>query len=623
MGRTIEGSSIRSIITLVLHIRPVTKIAISTVITLFLGIALCGVCPSYATAGENSLLVNSSVSPLPMWSSLDEESDSSFDMASGSIQVSKAEISNHCLRFDGTNDWLDMIDLEIQGDYTLEAWVFLVGLMNASDAIVGQVGLGQDVNCHDGYWRWYAPPGPNQFGDRVIARTQMQQNTWTHVALTRHNGTLRLLLNGVVDATGYGTESFIPKAIGRGNDGYGIYGFLEGKMDEIRIWNIYRDDEQISSNYWHPLTGPEPGLVAYWNFDEGAGQVAHDLSGNGNDAPLGTTLDVEVSDPTWIQSDIPGWLDIIPTPTQTPVPPTPTLSPTVTETATPTNGVPSQPLVVVEPEIPNTMDDLFCNVTGSIDPEGDPVLFSYSWYCNGEMITGENMEALTGPSLSHVYTTKGDTILCVVTPSDGIQAGPQGSDSVTILNSPPTAPTLRLLPEAPKPSDGLAVWIEQQSTDADGDFIAYLFEWYDSVNGADWTLRPELSGNESPFVQGQPEISRNYTQAGDYWRVVVTPVELLGKASGPIAKISGSEKQTTKVIGESASASIFVLPDFQEDGAINSQDLVILMQVWHRRKGDLPSSLRPAFFEARDSSDQRVGKDFLLKMASGCWKFQE
>jgi hypothetical protein len=623
MGRPLEGSSISSITTFFLNNHPITPIATSVVNTLFLAIAFWGVFPSCTTAGENSLLVNSGGSPSTMWSSWVGESDSSLDLASMSIQVSKSETSNHCLRFDGTNDWLDMIDLEIQGDYTLEAWVFLVGLMNASDAIVGQVGLGQDVNCHDGYWRWYAPPGPNQFGDRVIARTQMRQNTWTHVALTRHDGSLRLLLNGVVDATGYGPESFIPKAIGRGNDGYGIYGFLEGKMDEIRIWNIYRDDEQISSNYWHPLTGPEPGLVAYWNFDEGAGQVAHDLSGNGNDAPLGTTLDVETSDPTWIQSDIPGWSEIIPTPTQTPIPPTPTLSPTVTATATPTNGVPSQPLVVVEPEIPTTLDDLYCSVTGSIDPEGGPVLFTYSWYCNGELITGVNMEPMTGPSLSHVYTTKGDTVLCVVTPFDGIQAGPQGSDSVTIINSPPTAPAIRLLPEVPTPSDGLAVWIEQQSTDADGDYIAYLFEWYDSSTGADWTLRPELSGNESPFVQGQPEISRNYTQAGDYWRVVVTPVELLGKTSGSEAQISGSDKQTTKVFGESASASILVLPDFQEDGGINSQDLVILMQVWQKRKGDLPSSLRPVFFEPRDSSDLRVGKEFLLKMAGGCWKYQE
>ena len=539
------------------------------------------------------------------------------------ISTSLATPVSYCLQFDGTNDWLDMVDLEIEGDFTLEAWVFLVGLINASDAIVGQVGLGQDVNCHDGYWRWYAPPGPSQFGDRVIAHTLMRQNAWTHVALTRHSGTLRLLLNGIVDATGYGTEPFIPKAIGRGNDGYGIYGFLEGKMDEIRIWNIYRDDEQINSNFWHPLTGAESGLVASWTFDEGTGQIAHDLSGNGYDAPLGTSTDVEGSDPVWIQSDIPGWSSIIPTPTQSPIPPTPTSSPTLTATQTPANGLPSQPLVEIKPEIPTTVDDLVCSATGSIDPEGNPVSYDYLWYCNGIMITRGNQEPVTGPSLSHVYTSKGDSILCVVTPSDGIQTGPAGTDTVVIVNSPSTAPIIQLLPENPKPSDGLAVWIEKQSIDMDGDFIAYLFEWYDSSDGEEWTLRPELSGNETPFVQGQPEISRNYTQACDYWRVVVTPVELPGKTKSNRMDEENPQNKGTKVLGESASVSVFVLPDFQEDGSINARDILILKQFWHKRKVDLPVSFRQVFFEARDSFDTRIGKDFLLKMAGGSWQFQE
>jgi hypothetical protein len=36
-----------------------------------------------------------------------------------------------------------------------------------------------------------------------------------------------------------------------------------------------------------PVVGqPEDGLVAHWTFDEGAGDILHDRSGNGNDGKI-------------------------------------------------------------------------------------------------------------------------------------------------------------------------------------------------------------------------------------------------------------------------------------------------------------------------------------------------
>ena len=49
------------------------------------------------------------------------------------------------------------------------------------------------------------------------------------------------------------------------------------------------------SGFFRPVKaqGAENGLVAYWNFDEGSGTVAHDSSGNGNDGIL-------CNGPTWV-----------------------------------------------------------------------------------------------------------------------------------------------------------------------------------------------------------------------------------------------------------------------------------------------------------------------------------
>lgn len=43
--------------------------------------------------------------------------------------------------------------------------------------------------------------------------------------------------------------------------------FFRGEMDEVRIWNIARSDEQIISNRYKPLTGKEDGLLAYYDFE--------------------------------------------------------------------------------------------------------------------------------------------------------------------------------------------------------------------------------------------------------------------------------------------------------------------------------------------------------------------
>lgn len=42
------------------------------------------------------------------------------------------------------------------------------------------------------------------------------------------------------------------------------------------------------------------GLVAEWRFDDGAGQVLTDFSGNGHHGQLGATSGAEASDPTWV-----------------------------------------------------------------------------------------------------------------------------------------------------------------------------------------------------------------------------------------------------------------------------------------------------------------------------------
>ena len=95
------------------------------------------------------------------------------------------------------------------------------------------------------------------------------------------------------------------------------------------------------------------------------------------------------------------------------------------------NSPPSAPVIDLTPDFPATTDDLVCIIiTPSVDPDGDPVTYTYEWYKNDIL-----QPAYTTSTLPASATTVGDVWKCVVTPHGS--DGPPDSDEVTIQNSPP------------------------------------------------------------------------------------------------------------------------------------------------------------------------------------------
>ena len=119
------------------------------------------------------------------------------------------------------------------------------------------------------------------------ARREFDVNKWYHLAGTYDGSAITVLVNGVTVENGkFSGPLHIDKSdlfIGKGDPGY-LYGeCFHGELDEIRIWNVVRSQEQIQAAMNTPLTGNEEGLLAYWNFDDG---TAKDLSGHSNDGLL-------------------------------------------------------------------------------------------------------------------------------------------------------------------------------------------------------------------------------------------------------------------------------------------------------------------------------------------------
>ena len=59
-------------------------------------------------------------------------------------------------------------------------------------------------------------------------------------------------------------------------------GFLEGDVDEVRLWDHARTKDELGANMNVSLAGNEPGLLGYWPFDEGAGSTTSDATGGGH-----------------------------------------------------------------------------------------------------------------------------------------------------------------------------------------------------------------------------------------------------------------------------------------------------------------------------------------------------
>ena len=99
-------------------------------------------------------------------------------------------------------------------------------------------------------------------------------NRWTHIAVTSDGTVVRHYINGVevahFDANGAPTTS--PDELRIGSDVSWQYS-PQGKIDEVRLWNVARTALEIQSTLGIAISTPQPGLVAVWSFDGNTNDV--------------------------------------------------------------------------------------------------------------------------------------------------------------------------------------------------------------------------------------------------------------------------------------------------------------------------------------------------------------
>lgn len=169
------------------------------------------------------------------------------------------------------------------------------------------------------------------------------------------------------------------------------------------------------------------------------------------------------------------------------------------------NSRPEISSVSLSPDPADTDDTLSCTVGTVTDVDGDTVTYTYAWYVNGSSV------GVSATSLPTIYTTKNDTVYCLVTPNDSYESGTAvQSNVVTIDNSAPVMSTVTLSPSSPGTED--IITATATATDADSDTVSYSYDWYVGGSYAVTTASNTLSG----LV---------YFDRGDTVEVEVTPTD--------------------------------------------------------------------------------------------------
>lgn len=160
------------------------------------------------------------------------------------------------------------------GDFTIEVWVKPTIIDNSYRGFFGsQAQLTQTTSNRD-QSMWVGPNGSLHTDyftggvryDMLTSNNFFSADTWTHVAWVKEGTTFKLYKNGV-----FVTSRTAPANAPAVNGFYWlgrVDNFFSGSLDEFRIWNVARSENQIQLNM-NKEVAAQTNLVAYYNFNQG------------------------------------------------------------------------------------------------------------------------------------------------------------------------------------------------------------------------------------------------------------------------------------------------------------------------------------------------------------------
>jgi len=153
-------------------------------------------------------------------------------------------------------------------------------------------------------------PGSQNWDVLETPNNSLTIDRWYHLAATYDGVVMKFYIDGneVGSRTIATSVANSPFDLQLGDSSFFSGRNLDASIDEIRIWNVARSQQEIMTAMNSELTLPQTGLMAYYTFNQGIGGASNpteitaiDELSNSNGSLLNFTLDGEESN--WISEE--------------------------------------------------------------------------------------------------------------------------------------------------------------------------------------------------------------------------------------------------------------------------------------------------------------------------------
>lgn len=199
------------------------------------------------------------------------------------------------LTFNGSTTYLNAGQFNLSGNaLTFEGWVKVNSFKSAFPYISSVMGIEVgdnnsailrfgDGNLANNKLQFILSFGSSQV--KLNSNTGLSTNTWYHVAATYDGASMKIYINGNLDASSNATGNFTANGILYLARNYDNSRTLNGFLDEFRVWKKALTAQEILNNNCN-VAPNSTGLEANWKMDEGSGNGALDTTANTHFATL-------------------------------------------------------------------------------------------------------------------------------------------------------------------------------------------------------------------------------------------------------------------------------------------------------------------------------------------------
>ncbi|MFA6610638.1 MAG: LamG domain-containing protein, partial [Candidatus Omnitrophota bacterium] len=215
--------------------------------------------------------------------------------------ISMVRVAKKWVELDGVESGIEIPDsptLDLTGShFTIEAMINLQSYDSDFSTIIGKIGWN---NADSSYAMHITDQGKlraefyNINGNNIMidSTATVSLQSWHHVAATYDGSKLVIYIDGIkagqdTNTTGYADVKQNGSNVQIGRWWQSDPNYFNGKIDNVRIWNVTKGESDIAALKNTKARGDEAGLVLNYSFDDyEEGSTVKDSSGKGNDGTL-------------------------------------------------------------------------------------------------------------------------------------------------------------------------------------------------------------------------------------------------------------------------------------------------------------------------------------------------